>query len=170
MYSRDIFPKYTSGGMPIPENYSGNAIRRAGSGGSVSPPTPAPKFSPRVHAAVERPTGKESAPPSVMSPSAAVDEVMPPAPAPMVEEKSEERDEKPEAKPAVAEEREAEKERRDGGIGSLLQTLLPPRLGGGGASQVGLEEALLLGLFLMLSQSEEEDDTLMLLALLFLYR
>ena len=27
MYSRDIFPKYTSGGMPIPENYSGNAFR-----------------------------------------------------------------------------------------------------------------------------------------------
>ena len=27
MYSRDIFPRYSSGGLPIPENYSGAAFR-----------------------------------------------------------------------------------------------------------------------------------------------
>lgn len=164
MYSRDIFPKYTSGGMPIPENYSGNAIRRAGSGVSVAPPPPAPKFSPRVHAAVERPTVRESVPLAVPSPTEEVGEVTPPAVG--AGEREEKREEKKVERPTMAE----EKAGRDGGIGSLLQSLLPPRLGGGGVSQVGLEEALLLGLFLLLSQSEEEDDTLMLLALLFLYR
>ena len=40
MYSRDVFPRYSSGGMPIPENYSGNAIRRTpprGAGGHGLP-------------------------------------------------------------------------------------------------------------------------------------
>ena len=39
MYSRDIFPKYAAGGLPIPENYSGNAIRRTPVGGGSAPPT-----------------------------------------------------------------------------------------------------------------------------------
>ena len=46
------------------------------------------------------------------------------------------------------------------GAAALLASLLPPKPSGGALSQVGLEEALLLGLFLLLSQSEEEEDTL----------
>ena len=184
MYSRDIFPKYTSGGMPIPENYSGNAIRRTPPPRQTSPPRPTaspPSNTPRISV------------PLTVSPSfdARQNPIDMPreqgTPVPQAESVA--REERAEAthredergraveQPSVATEKKAESgsapipSAHDGGFSSLLSTLLPPKPGVGGLfSQIGLEEALLLGLFLLLSQSDEEEDTLLLLALLFLYR
>ena len=185
MYSRDIFPKYSSGGMPIPENYSGNAIRRTPPRQSP-PPRPA---SPQPHSA------PRAAVPLTVSPSFTARQNPPDAAreqtvsAPRVEnaereERAEEarREIEEEQQTASASAHTEEKAEtvatsaspspaRESGLSSLLSTFLPPKPGGGGIfSQIGLEEALLLGLFLLLSQSEEEEDTLMLLAVLFLYR
>ena len=222
MYSRDIFPKYSSGGLPIPENYSGNAIRRTpppsgnssgmrsgqmgGSydrgGGtsrvhtptprSTSTPTPSPgrvplTVSPRFAAQNERIDGEREPLEKMLEEQAIQTEERSAEQAVAVHEAdhpddghSESGDEisPHEDKSAVTQDGEAipvggrmPRGQESGGLGSLLSAFLPPKPGGGGIlSQIGLEEALLLGLFLLLSQSEEEEDTLMLLALLFLYR
>ena len=170
MYSRDVFPKYT-GGMPIPENYSGNAIRR------TPPPrqTASHPASPRVSVPLTvSPTfGARQAPSSPTK----MPEVAPTEPAQEArrEQTSEQHAQMPPPKPEDKEETVPAAipppSAAENGLSSLLSTLLPPKTGVGGLfSQIGLEEALLLGLFLLLSQSEEEQDTLMLLALLFLYR
>ena len=185
MYSRDIFPKYSSGGMPIPENYSGNAIRR-------TPPRPT---SPPHPTAPPKSGAPRAAVPLTVSPSFAARQDLPDAtrerdvPVPRAEgidrnERAEEtRPNREEEHPAPVSETPAEEKAeavsaapapppaRESGLSSLLSTFLPPKPDGGGLlSHIGLEEALLLGLFLLLSQSDEEEDTLMLLALLFLYR
>ena len=225
MYSRDIFPKYSSGGLPIPENYSGNAIRRTpppsgnssgmrsgqmgGSydrgGGtsrvhtptprSTSTPTPSPgrvplTVSPRFAAQNERIDGEresldathaEQAIQTIQTEERAAEQAVAVHEADHPDDgHSESGDEisPHEDKSAVTQDGEAipvggrmPRGQESGGLGSLLSAFLPPKPGGGGIlSQIGLEEALLLGLFLLLSQSEEEEDTLMLLALLFLYR
>ena len=222
MYSRDIFPKYSSGGLPIPENYSGNAIRRTpppsgnssgmrsgqmgGShdrgGGtsrvhtptprSTSTPTPSPgrvplTVSPRFAAQNERIDGEREPLEKMLEEQAIQTEERAAEQAVAMHEAdhpddghSESGDEisPHEDKSAVTQDGEAipvggrmPRGQESGGLGSLLSAFLPPKPGGGGIlSQIGLEEALLLGLFLLLSQSEEEEDTLMLLALLFLYR
>ena len=220
MYSRDIFPKYTSGGLPIPENYSGHAIRRMPQSGHAAGGREngrengqsMPLSTPRVHMPAPRGGGIRTAEvPLSVTPSFAArnglreaaqgetgEEALPHG---KTWEDESRRDVEPRgedaAKDGQIEEREAVEKRpenaeaddraekeaavptsaqggpprpHEGGLGSILSTLLPPKFGGGALSQVGLEEALLLGLFLLLSQSEEEDDTLMLLALLFLYR
>lgn len=233
MYSRDIFPKYTSGGLPIPENYSGNAIRRepqggvlsgdrAGGGQSVSPSSPSRVHTPRTNGARSASGGVRVAEaPLTVTPSFAAaqsgrreeerereerteDALRGSAPGndPPQEVPSEandaddgrrgedsrretdrrevggsgegspigREDTRGREEPAAAASAHGHAPRHEGGLGSLLSAFLPPKFGGGALSQVGLEEALLLGLFLLLSQSEEEDDTLLLLALLFLYR
>ena len=181
MYSRDIFPKYSSGGLPIPENYSGNAIQRT---------TPRQAAPPR-HTSAQG-TSPRAAVPLTVSPSFGSRPGVPPAPphvpqppspplAVQAEETVREPPAEPEAERAIAQSLEKEKEvesvpvsvacdSRESGFSSLLSCFLPPKPGGGILSQIGLEEALLLGLFLLLSQSGEEQDTLLLLALLFLYR
>ena len=185
MYSRDIFQKYASGGMPIPENYSGNAIRRA-SPRQSSPPRPtAPPPSGASHASVpltvspsfaarQHPTDMPREQVTPLSQTESIERGEG-AGQPHREDKSErsakmpqvDNEKKEEALPASA----SPASTHDGGFSSLLSTLLPPKPGVGGLfSQIGLEEALLLGLFLLLSQSDEEQDTLVLLALLFLYR
>ena len=176
MYSRDIFPKYSSGGLPIPENYSGNAIRRATPPTSAPPRhTPTPNASPRaavpltVSPSFGTRQSQPSAPPQAETP-------IQPASAPTEEVVRESMAAEQESERPIAErEKEGEPisvsaEARDGGLSSLLSHFLPPKTGGGILSQIGLEEALLLGIILLLSQSEEEQDTLLLLALLFLYR
>lgn len=264
MYSRDVFPRYSSGGLPIPENYSGNAIRRtptsqgsggagnrnsAGNRGMGGTPTASGRStgmgsgSPRVHTpslggaasdggrksaggervrAAEVPlTVSPTFSPSVREevPSEARElhgsmqgEQVPPFVMPFEEGAGGGEDAPPDgdgfrgggAEDGSSLGREADSMPTDdgerdgrrgegvgkgeeeketvtasahssggdgGGFSALLSTLLPPKPEGFGAlSQIGLEEALLLGLFLLLSQSESEDDTLMLLALLFLYR
>ncbi len=224
MYSRDIFPKYTSGGLPIPENYSGNAIRRVPQGANPSmgnreggrgSGSNSSMSSPRVHTSPARTSSTRAAEvPLSVTPSfvtrnerrenantagdplhgsmqgedASREEL------PREEDgagdarsesggdglrggtetgsdRREDTSDREREEPAVAVSAQGHSSQsREGGLGSLLSTLLPPKFGGGAISKVGLEEALLLGLFLLLSQSEEEDDTLMLLALLFLYR
>lgn len=191
MYSRDVFPRYSAGGLPIPENYSGNAVRRAPAGGTAHTPpprvhTPTPRgaapqvpltVSPSFAARQERETPWESAAAERKRPEA--EETRPPKEGHPMSQQEHGGDEDGGKKEHASEEvRDAmagpipEKEsHRDGGIASILSALMPPKIGNGGAlSQIGLEEALLLGLFLLLSQSEEDDDTLLLLALLFLYR
>lgn len=227
MYSRDVFPRYSSGGLPIPENYSGNAIRRTPPSGNGAPSgsrtngrsemASGAGGTPRVHTPMPRtPSGQSRGThaqgnvPLTVSPAFAARN------APPVEEElhgsmqGEEREtdrdalreegagggeqaeapgdgfrgggaqegsslgresfDRPQEPPAEAATAKAHPQ-ESGGLSSLLSAFLPPKPGGGGVlSQIGLEEALLLGLFLLLSQSEEEEDTLMLLALLFLYR
>lgn len=183
MYSRDVFPKYSSGGMPIPENYSGNAIRR-----TPTRQTPPPRPATPQHNSAPRATVPLRVSPSFTArqdPPDAVGEQTVPAPsAEEAERRERDRQERrenedaqqTEAAPARTEEKAeavtaSASPAHDRGFSSLLSSFLPPKPGGGGIfSQIGLEEALLLGLFLLLSQSEEEEDTLMLLALLFLYR
>lgn len=199
MYSRDIFPKYTSGGLPIPENYSGNAIRRSPPPGNVSGgrsgQTPATgSGTPRVHTPAVRPASglSQNHVPLTVSPTFVAQsepsepekrqETRPPLSPPergIETEPPQEAGEESVSEPAATREAtepeaktvSAKGSHEGGGLSSLLSAFLPPKPGGVGVlSQIGLEEALLLGLFLLLSQSEEEEDTLMLLALLFLYR
>lgn len=211
MYSRNIFPKYGSGGLPIPENYSGNAIRRPPASGGAANGTERtvsgiPYAPPRVHTSPSRPVGlraaeaeatvedsvhdgvKDTVMNGVMDGS---DEAVTDVGAVMTEqpmgraarEGAESREYRgsheshddgegwqgfPAAHPREG--GEASAPRGDSGLGAMLSRLLPPKMGGGALAQIGLEEALLMGLFLILSQSEAEDDTLLLLALLFLYR
>ncbi len=173
MYSRDIFPRYTAGGMPIPEGYSGHAVRRtppptSGRGDGAPRPAerPAPsreppqtRMSARAAEGLRRPPlspQEPSAPP--VAPEEGRQEISPP---------------EPPAAPAVPQEPPQTQSipHKEGGLPAILSAFLPPKPDTGGAlSHIGLEEALLLGLFLLLSQSDEEEDTLMLLALLFLYR
>ena len=193
MYSRDVFPRYSAGGLPIPENYSGNAVRRAPAGGTAHTPpprvhTPTPRgaapqvpltVSPSFAARQERESPRESAEAERGRPE--TEETRPPKegrsmPPPRraeeaVGEAAREEERLEETRAAAAEPVPEKGAHPDGGIASILSALMPPKIGNGGAlSQIGLEEALLLGLFLLLSQSEEDDDTLLLLALLFLYR
>lgn len=222
MYSRDIFPKYSSGGLPIPENYSGNAIRRTPpSGGnssgmrsgqmggshdrgggtsrvhtptprSTSTPTPSPgrvplTVSPRFAAQNERIDGERESLDATYAEQAIQTEERATEQAVAVHEADHPDDGHSESGDEISPHEDKADATQDGeaipvggrmprgpesgGLGSLLSAFLPPKPGGGGIlSQIGLEEALLLGLFLLLSQSEEEEDTLMLLALLFLYR
>lgn len=211
MYSRNIFPKYGSGGLPIPENYSGNAIRRPPvSGGAANGTDRAvsgiPYAPPRVHTSPQRPVGlraavedsgfaavKDTVNDAVLDGFAEtvtdVGAVMSEQPTGCAEHEGAERGEHrggheshddgegcrggEVARPPAVHPREGGESpapRGDSGLGAMLSRLLPPKMGGGALAQVGLEEALLMGLFLILSQSEAEDDTLLLLALLFLYR
>ena len=182
MYSRDIFPKYTSGGMPIPENYSGNAIQRTTPRQAVPPRhTSAQSTSPRAAVPLTVSPSFGSRP---SAPTAPPQVPRTPSPQPLevqAEETVREPTAEPEAGRPIAQSLEKEKEvesapisvacdSHESGFASLLSCFLPPKPGGGILSQIGLEEALLLGLFLLLSQSGEEQDTLLLLALLFLYR
>lgn len=219
MYSRDVFPKYSSGGLPIPENYSGNAIRRTpptGSradhprGGTSTDGAPRAHTPPsRMPSGQNRGTHPPSNVPLTVSPTFAAQHTTPAGSEPPADEMRERAlppvaqvaedgvrggadavpfgesvreggaqagsspgkghtDGGAEGSPSVA---ATAQEHPQGGLSSILSAFLPPKPGGGGMlSQIGLEEALLLGLFLLLSQSDEEEDTLMLLALLFLYR
>ena len=222
MYSRDIFPKYSSGGLPIPENYSGNAIRRTPPPGgnssgmrsgqmggshdrgggtsrvhtptprSTSTPTPSPgrvplTVSPRFAAQNERIDGERESLDATYAEQAIQTEERATEQAVTAHEADHPDDGHSESGDEISPHEDKADATQDGeaipvggrmprgpesgGLGSLLSAFLPPKPGGGGIlSQIGLEEALLLGLFLLLSQSEEEEDTLMLLALLFLYR
>ena len=71
MYSRDIFPRYSSGGLPIPENYSGNAIRRTAPPAPVPPRhTPSPNTAPAPpHHTPSQNTSPRAAVPLTVSPS-----------------------------------------------------------------------------------------------------
>lgn len=185
MYSRDVFPKYSSGGLPIPENYSGNAIRRTPPRQSP-PPRPATPQGGSPRASVPL-TVSSSFAAHQRPPATAQEQESPIPPAPSADsieraEREERRESENERQTEPRESQTEEKEEttavsatpphaRDNGFSSLLSSFLPPKPDGGGLlSHIGLEEALLLGLFLLLSQSEEDEDTLMLLALLFLYR
>lgn len=214
MYSRDIFPRYSGGGLPIPENYSGNAIRpgrgtqgEAGMGEQTHIHTPQPRVMANDRSVKLSPSAAEreeerQAPPSIGSGQgeplhgSMQGEGVPQFVSPPSEEGAgggagappdrdgfrgggaedgtfpsrERRAERDKEEPSRA--ASAHGHAPDGaGVSSILSTFLPPKPDGMGMlSQVGLEEALLLGLFLLLSQGEADEDTLMILALLFLYR
>lgn len=184
MYSRDVFPRYASGGMPIPPNYSGNAVRRTAA-------QDAPQERTRVHVPSAHKTppaarrGRTEPPQAAAAGDAA--EASPQANAEVAAEAMAAGMESVAAVPtdAAADGETAAGDAVAAGvppappqaqdapraaIPPMLATLLPPKPTGGMLSDIGAEELLLLGLFLLLWQGEAEDDALMVLALLFLYR